>query len=247
MASSAIAVVEPDEGRRNALGKEHEGIRVAASASAFGNGDLEGDVSVILAVKPELAEPVLRALGDSDLPIVRVLSIVAGMPTARLEACLSNDVPVVRAMPNTGVLVGRGASVIAGGAHAHAKDLSWAESVLGSVGICERTPERSIDAVTGLSGSGPAYFFMVAEALIEAGVLAGLTRPMAASLVAQTMAASAAMLQETGHSAEELRAQVTSPGGTTAAGLRVLESKGLRSALIEAVAAATERSKNLAR
>jgi pyrroline-5-carboxylate reductase len=123
--------------------------------------------------------------------------------------------------------------------------MAWAESILDAVGIVQRVSEPLLDAVTGLSGSGPAYLFLVAESLIEAGVLAGLPRPTAAALVTQTMLGSARLLAETGKTAEEHRAAVTSPGGTTAAGLRALEARGVRSAFIEAVWEATKRSKEL--
>ena len=141
--------------------------------------------------------------------------------------------------------MGAGAAAIAPGRAAGEDDLAWAEGILGAVGVVQRVGEPLLDAVTGLSGSGPAYVFLLAEALIDAGVLAGLTRPVAEALVVQTLLGSARLLAETGQSAEALRAAVTSPGGTTAAGLRVLEDRGLRSALIEAVMAATERSRQL--
>ena len=124
-------------------------------------------------------------------------------------------------------------------------DLAWAEDVLGAVGEVVRVPEALLDAVTGLSGSGPAYVFLVAEALIEAGVLVGLPRDVARTLAVQTLLGSARLLAETGEAPEALRAGVTSPGGTTAAGLRVLEQAGVRAAILDAVSAATERSRAL--
>jgi pyrroline-5-carboxylate reductase len=148
-------------------------------------------------------------------------------------------------MPNTPALVGAGAAAIAPGSAAGEDDLAWAESILGAVGTVVRVPERLLDAVTGLSGSGPAYVFLMAEALIDAGVLVGLPRPTAVALATQTLLGAARLLAETGDTPEALRAAVTSPGGTTAAGLRVLESAGVRAALLDAVAAATERSKEL--
>ena len=197
----------------------------------------------MVAVKPGDVEAACRAIGSSGA--VRVLSIAAGVPLARLEGWLPEATPVVRAMPNTPALVGAGAAAIAPGRAAGEDDLAWAEGILGAVGVVQRVGEPLLDAVTGLSGSGPAYVFLLAEALIDAGVLAGLTRPVAEALVVQTLLGSARLLAETGQSAEALRAAVTSPGGTTAAGLRVLEDRGLRSALIEAVMAATERSRQL--
>jgi pyrroline-5-carboxylate reductase len=148
-------------------------------------------------------------------------------------------------MPNTPALVGAGAAAIAGGTAAGEDALAWAETVLGAVGEVVRVPERLLDAVTGLSGSGPAYVFLVAEALIEAGVLVGLTRDDAAALATQTLLGSARLLAESGERPEVLRAQVTSHGGTTAAGLRVLESAGFRAAVLAAVAAAPERAREL--
>jgi pyrroline-5-carboxylate reductase len=150
----------------------------------------------------------------------------------------------VRSIPNTPALLGKGAAAMCGGAFATDEDLAWAESILGSVGTVVRVPEPLLDAVTGLTGSGPAYLFLVAEALIDAGVLAGLTRPVADALVRQLFVGSAAMLSEQGDPVA-LRAMVTSPAGTTAAGVRVLEEHGLRSAFLEAVLAATQRSQEL--
>ena len=147
-------------------------------------------------------------------------------------------------MPNTPALLGKGAAAICGGPFATDDDLDWAEGILGAVGTVVRVPESLLDTVTGLVGSGPGYLFMIAEALIDAGVLAGLTRPVADALVRQLFVGSAAMLAEYGDPVA-LRAMVTSPGGTTAAGLRVLEEHGARSALLEAVFAATERSREL--
>jgi pyrroline-5-carboxylate reductase len=151
---------------------------------------------------------------------------------------------VVRAMPNTPALVGKGAAAIAGGPTATDDDMDWAESILGAVGIVVRVPESQLDAVTGLAGSGPAYVFLVAEALIEAGVLAGLARPVADALVTQLLVGSAALLADAGDPAR-LRADVTSPGGTTAARLQVLEQHGVRAAFLDAVEAATARSRAL--
>ncbi|MET0157949.1 MAG: pyrroline-5-carboxylate reductase, partial [Acidimicrobiales bacterium] len=175
----------------------------------------------------------------------RVLSIAAGVRLADLEGALPSGTPVVRAMPNTPALVGAGAAAIAAGTAATDDDLAWAESILSAVGIVVRVAEPLLDAVTGLSGSGPAYVFLVAEALIEAGVLVGLPRPVAAELAGQTLLGSARLLVEGDDGPEALRAAVTSPGGTTAAGLRALEQAGVRAAFLDAVVAATERSREL--
>ncbi len=173
-----------------------------------------------------------------------VLSIAAGVTIEALEAAAPGR-PVVRAMPNTGALVGKGAAAIAAGTHATEGDLEVAERILGGVGIVVRVPESQLDAVTGLSGSGPAYVFLLAEALIEAGVLVGLSRDISDQLVRQTLLGAGTLLTEGDELPEALRAAVTSPGGTTAAGLQVLEAHGFRGALLEAVAAATRRSTEL--
>jgi pyrroline-5-carboxylate reductase len=232
-----LAVSEPDPAQRRRLAAAHPGLPVA-------DGPVPADAA-LLAVKPDVAESVLRTL--AAVGIRRVLSIVAGLSTARLEAALQPGDVVVRAMPNTPSLVGSGVAGMAGGSAATAADLEWAEAILGSVGTVVRLPERHLDAVTGVSGSGPAYIFLVAEAMIEGGVSAGLTREVSRQLVVGTLLGSARMLAETGDDPAELRAAVTSPGGTTAAALRTLEFKAVRSAFIEAVAAATERSKQLGR
>ena len=240
--AAAVGVVEPDAGRRAQLEAAHPGLTVAGSLSA----DLVGPgCAAVLAVKPDAAEPACHGLGAAG--VRRVLSVVAGLSAHRLEACLPDGSVVVRAMSNMGALVGAGVTAISGGSHACAADLEWAESVLGAVGAVVRVPERHLDAVTGLSGSGPAYVFLVVEALVEAGVAAGLPRDLSRTLVAETVRGAAALLAETGQTAEALRADVTSPGGTTAAGLRALEARAVRSAFIEAVLAAAERSRNLGR
>ncbi|MGH9082537.1 MAG: pyrroline-5-carboxylate reductase [Acidimicrobiales bacterium] len=241
-AAGRIGVVDPDPSCRAALAAAHPGLVVADAPSpelARAGGD------AVLVVKPEVAESACRSLGAAG--IVRVLSVVAGIPAARLEACLPPEAVVVRAMPNTPALVGAGVTAISGGARARAADLEWAERLLEGVGTVVRLPERHLDAVTGLSGSGPAYFFLVVEALIEAGVLAGLPRDVSRTLVVETLRGSAALLAETGETPEALRAAVTSPGGTTAAGLRALEARAVRAAFLEAVLSAAERSRNLAR
>ena len=237
-----IAVVEPDPVRRADLEAAHPGISVVEAPSPS-LADPEG--GAVLAVKPEVAEPVCRALGAAG--VRRVLSVVAGMPSARLEAVLPGGAAVVRAMPNMPALVGAGVSALSGGSNAQAADLAWAERVLGAVGVVVRVPEHQLDAVTAVSGSGPAYVFLVVEALVEAGVLAGLPRELSSTLVVETVKGAAALLARPGAAPESLRADVTSPGGTTAAGLRALEARGVRSAFLEAVLAAAERSRALAR
>jgi pyrroline-5-carboxylate reductase len=236
-----LAVVEPSAPRRAELEEEHRGLPIL---DQVGPGLVADDGGAVLAVKPDIAEGACRALKASG--VRRLLSVVAGIPTPRLEAALGDGAVVVRAMPNLPVLVGAGVSAISGGSHAHAADLDWAGSILSAVGVVVRVPERQLDAVTGLSGSGPAYVFLVVESLIEAGVAAGLTRDVSRELVVETVLGSAKLLSASGESPEKLRADITSPGGTTAAALRTLEARAVRSAFIEAVAAAVERSRQLA-
>jgi pyrroline-5-carboxylate reductase len=241
-----VTVIEPLAERRDELAADHPGLRTLAEPQpGLLDGAGEHLHGAVLAVKPDVAEGACRALGAAG--VTRVLSIVAGVPTQRLEYALGGEPVVIRAMPNTPALIGVGVAAMSGGSFATARDLAWAEEVLRAVGAVVRLPERLLDAVTGLSGSGPAYFFLVAESLIEAGVQMGLTRDVSRTLVVQTMRGSAALLDETGREPESLRAEVTSPAGTTAAGVRALEARAVRSAFMEAVAAATERSRNLHR
>ena len=229
-----LAVVEPVAERRAELSARYPDVHVSSEAVAA--------AGALVAVKPADVPTACRSLD-----VGRVLSIAAGVPIATIEASLARSIPVVRAMPNTPALIGAGAAAIAGGTSAGEDDLVWAEDILGAVGQVVRVPEKLLDAVTGLSGSGPAYVFLVAEALIDAGVLVGLPRDVSTTLAVQTLLGSARLLAESGDTPEVLRAAVTSPGGTTAAGLRVLESAGLRSAILEAVAAAADRSRELGR
>ena len=237
-----LAVVESAVGQRKVLTERFAGVTVLASLELDHVGPSTG---VVLCVKPEYAEGVARLAAACGA--ARVLSVVAGLSTARVEAAFPTPVAVVRAMPNTPVVIGKGASAIAGGSQVTAADLDWAESILSAVGTVVRVSERHLDAVTGLSGSGPAYFFLVVEAMIEAGVHQGLSREVSRQLVVATFEGSAALLASSGETPEELRAQVTSPGGTTAAGLRMLEGRAVRAAFLEAVAGATERSRQLGR
>jgi pyrroline-5-carboxylate reductase len=199
--------------------------------------------AVVLAVKPSDLESACHSLPAGGYG--RVLSIVAGATTATIESLLWPDVRVIRAMPNTPALLGMGASAIAAGRSADEHDVIWAEGVMSSIGVVVNLPEKLLDAATGLSGSGPAYLFLVAEALVDAGVLVGLDREVARILSVQTILGAAKMLAESGEPAEVLRAAVTSPGGTTSAGLRVLEQRAVRAAFLDAVAAATDRSREL--
>jgi pyrroline-5-carboxylate reductase len=231
-----LAVVEKLSGRRAELAEAHLGLAALDAAPA-------GARDAVIAVKPTDVEEACTAL--AAVRVRRVLSIAAGVPLARLEGWLGEGVRVVRAMPNTPALVGAGAAAIARGAAADDADLDWAEGILGAVGTVVRVPEKLLDAVTGLSGSGPAYVFLVAEAMVEAGVLVGLPREVATTLTVQTILGSAQLLARSPEGATELRFAVTSPGGTTAAGLQALEAASVRAAFLEAVAAATARSREL--
>ena len=233
---SQIRVVEAHEGRRVELAAEWPGVVVS--------GDLGAAEGSIIAVKPGDVTTVVRSVVGHGGG--RILSIAAGIGLSALEAAAGAGVAVVRAMPNTPALVGAGASAIAAGESASEADLQWAESLLGAVGVVVRVTERQLNAVTGLSGSGPAYVFLFAEALIDAGVGAGLPRDLAVTLATQTLVGSAKLLAESTDSPADLRAAVTSPGGTTAAGVRVLEQRAVRAAVIDAVRAAADRSAELA-
>jgi len=242
-----LAVIEPLPERRAELEAVHPGLRTHAAPEPGLLDESGGDrlTGAVLAVKPDAADGAARALGATG--VTRVLSIVAGVPAARLEVALGGEPVVVRAMPNAPALVEAGVTAMSGGSFATSSDLAWAEHVLSAVGTVVRLPERQLDAVTGLSGSGPAYVFLMVEALVEAGVQMGLSREDSRVLVVETLAGSAALLKETGKDPEVLRAMVTSPAGTTAAGIRTLEARAVRSAFMEAVAAATERARNLHR
>lgn len=235
-----IAIAEVDADRRRDLEERFKGVRVVPSA-AWAVADAE---VVVVAVKPQDVAGVLEQAATSLAQDTLVISIAAGVKIATVEAAVPGR-PVVRAMPNTPALVRRAATAIAGGRHATSAHLESAERVLGSVGIVVQVPEQQLDAVTGLSGSGPAYVFLVAEALIEAGVLAGLPRPTADALVRETLLGAAQLLADGDELPETLRAAVTSPGGTTAAGLHALEQRGVRAAFLDAVRVATERSRQL--
>lgn len=230
-----LAVVERLAGRRDQLASAFPGVAVTDAPLAA-----EG---ALIAVKPGDVHEACKELALAG--VQRVLSIAAGVSTATIESALGSGVAVVRAMPNTPAVVGCGAAAIAAGSSADETDLDWAESILEAVGLVVRVKEDQLDAVTGLSGSGPAYLFLVAESLIEAGVLVGLSREVAEVLTVQTIIGSGQLLRESDEHAAVLRAAVTSPGGTTAAGLQELERGGVRAAILSAVRAATERSRQL--
>ncbi|MBO0855927.1 MAG: pyrroline-5-carboxylate reductase [Nocardia sp.] len=235
-----LVVVETLEARAKVL-SERLGVRVTSVLSDAVNG---ADVLVV-AVKPHDVDGVITEIGGLDSGGDRdqiLVSLAAGITTTRLEANLPAGFPVIRVMPNTPMLVGQGMSAVTPGRYADSEQLAAVAEMMGAVGRVVTVTESRMDAVTAVSGSGPAYFFLVVEAMVEAGVGLGLTRDVATELVVQTMLGSAALLSESGQPASELRAAVTSPAGTTAAAVRELERNGVRSAFIEALHACRSRS-----
>ncbi len=228
-----VLVVEPSVTRGQEL-IETYGVRVS--------NEIESSEGSIIATKPDVVSTVASEVVEAGTK--RLLSVAAGVTLRTIDEATGGTVPVIRAMPNTPALVGKGAAAISGNESAGIEDLAWAEEILGAVGIVVRTEEKLLDAVTGLSGSGPAYIFLVAEAMIDAGVMTGLSRTVSTDLAIQTLVGASTLLAE-GKPPAELRADVTSPGGTTAAGLRELESHGLRAAFAAAIEAASRRSQEL--
>jgi pyrroline-5-carboxylate reductase len=216
------------------------GVRGASNAEVARESDV-----LVLAVKPQILDQVLRDIAP-EVPRDRlVISVAAGVPIAAIERRLQPPLRIVRAMPNTPATVGAGATAIALGEHATEADLATAKTIFDSVGLTVVLDEYQLDAVTGLSGSGPAYIFLIIEALADAGVKVGLARRSAMQLAAQTVLGSAKLLIESGQHPGLLKDGVTSPGGTAIAGLHTLEAGGLRNVLMNAVEVATQRSKEL--
>jgi pyrroline-5-carboxylate reductase len=211
------------------------------------NGDaVRGAAIVVIAVKPQDIDALLEDIGTVVTPEQTVISVAAAIRTARIEAKLADGVPVVRAMPNAPSTVHEGMAGIAPGAHAGDPQLAIAEDVLSHLGRVVRVPEEAMDAITAVSGSGPAYFALLAEAMIEAGILLGLSREISTTLVVQTMLGTAKQLRDEGMHPVELRESVTSPGGTTIAAIRELEQAGVRAAFLNAIQAAMTRARELA-
>ena len=206
----------------------------------------EGAGIIVIAVKPQDIEGLLADVGGTLTKEQTVITIAAAIPTRLIESHLADGVPVVRAMPNTPVTVHEGMSGISAGTHATEEHLATAEDVLGSVGRSVRVDEGYMDAITAVSGSGPAYFALLAESMIEAGILLGLSREIATDLVVQTMLGTAKLLRDERMHPVELREMVTSPGGTTIAAIRELEQAGVRAAFLNAIQAAMKRSQELA-
>ena len=237
LAPEAVWVSDPQAERRELLSRQY-GVQVTAdNATVAGRTDV-----LLLAIKPQMFATVVAALPATKGTII---SILAGTPIHQLEAAFPNR-PVIRAMPNTPATVGAGMTAIAGGKHAEAEHLAQARQIFAAVGEVVEVPENWMDAVTGLSGSGPGYVAVLIEALSDGGVAAGLPRAVALQLALQTVRGTAELLQTTGMHPAELKDRVTSPGGTTIAGIAQLETAGFRSAIIKAVQAAVQRSRELA-
>jgi pyrroline-5-carboxylate reductase len=225
--------------------------RMRELADAYGirtttdNREAASSRIVVLSVKPQILSKVLDEVADAIDPEALVISIAAGVPVAAIQARLPGGTRVVRAMPNTPALVDAAATAIAGGEHARESDLDDAKKIFDSIGITVILDESLLDAVTGLSGSGPAYVFLILEALSDAGVKVGLSRRTAQLLAAQTVLGSAKLLLETNEHPGRLKDMVTSPGGTAITGLHTLEHGGVRTTLMSAVEAATRRSREL--
>jgi pyrroline-5-carboxylate reductase len=220
--------------------QERYGIDVVSNAEAAAKAG-----TLLLVVKPQDMGELLDEIAPHLTSGTLVVSLAAGITTAFLEARLPDHTPVVRVMPNTPALVDEGMAAISRGAHCDEEHLREAEQLLSSVGRVVRVPEKQQDAVTAVSGSGPAYLFFVVESMIEAGVHLGLPRTTASELVVQTVVGSAKLLRETGEHPTVLREQVTSPGGTTAAAVRKLEDHKVRAAFLTALEAARDRSREL--
>ena len=211
------------------------------SAAAVADADV-----VVIAVKPQNLRELLAEIGPKLHPGQTVISVAAGVRTTLIQDATPEDVPVVRVMSNVPVQIDEAMSVLAPGTHAGDRDIELAEEILGAVGRVITLPEEQLDAVTAISGSGPAYLFLLAEALIDAGILFGISRDDATDLVAQTMVGAARMLRDQGRHPVELRESVTSPGGVTISAIRVLEEERVRAAFIGAVEAAKVRGEELA-
>ncbi|NIZ92239.1 pyrroline-5-carboxylate reductase [Kineococcus rubinsiae] len=235
----SVVVVDRRSGRGEEL-HERFGVRVVDDVT-----ETAAAATVVLAVKPQDMGDLLDSLAGHLAPDALVVSLAAGITTAFCEARLRPGTAVVRVMPNTPSLVDEGMAGLAPGSSCSEEDLALAEQLLRSCGRTAVLAEKHLDAVTALSGSGPAYVFYVVEAMVEAGVLLGLPRATATELVVQTVVGAGAMLRETGQHPTVLREQVTSPAGTTAAALRQLDESGVRAAMVSAVEAAWTRSRQL--
>ncbi len=220
--------------------------RYGVATTSDNSGAIDGAGLIVVSVKPQDMTTVLAEISETVTAEQTVLSVAAGIRTGSIEAHLPPGSRVVRAMPNAPALVHEGIAGLCGGAHARDVDLDLATEALGHLGGVVRVAEDDMDAVTALSGSGPAYFALLAEAMIEAGLLLGISREVSTRLVVQTMFGSALLLRDEGMHPVELREAVTSPGGTTTRAIQELERSGVRAAFLNAITAATERSRELA-
>jgi pyrroline-5-carboxylate reductase len=236
-----IVVTARSESRVEELRERHGVEATTNNAAAIAGAEL-----VVVAVKPQDIDALLGEIGGRLEPRQTVLTVAAAIPTAHIEERIADGVPVVRAMPNAPSTVHEGMAGICAGAHAGDAQLALAEEALAHLGRVVRVPEAAMDAVTALSGSGPAYFALLAEAMIEAGILLGVSREISTTLVVQTMLGTAKQLRDLGMHPVELREAVTSPGGTTIAAIRELEQAGVRAAFLNAIQAAMTRSRELA-
>lgn len=235
-----VMVVEPDGDRRIYLRKKYS-IRVTEDA-----GELAKACSILVfAVKPQVMGKVLdqykNLVNDAHL----IISIAAGVTINTIELALGESLRIIRVMPNTPALVQEGSAALSPNSHVSGEDMDAAIQIFSAVGTCVQVNESLMDAVTGLSGSGPGYVFTFIEAMIDGGVLCGLPRPVAEKLVLQTVYGAAKLAMESGDDPAVLKGRVTSPGGTTIAGLHILEESGFRGAVMSAIEAATERSREL--
>jgi pyrroline-5-carboxylate reductase len=242
LGSRSIWVADTDPAKTKSLAEDLEVHEAASNIELLLHAD-----TVVLAVKPQGMDAVLRELAPVVRPEHLFVSIAAGVPTRAIESRLGPGVRVVRVMPNTPALLAHGAAALAPGAHATAADLAHVRAIFEAVGVVVEVEERLINAVTGLSGSGPAYVFYLMEALARAGEKVGLSADVAATLSRQTVLGAAYMACQAGKTPEELRRQVTSPNGTTEAGLKVMTDGDFVGVIERTVARATERGEELGR
>lgn len=237
-----VEVIETDPDRAEALRRTHGVVTSASAAAAAPRADI-----VLVAVKPDVVGDVLAAVGPALRHGAPVISVAAGVPLAFYEERLPLGTPVVRVMPNTPAVIGKGAAAIAGGTSATPDHLALAETILAPTGLVVRVAEKHLDAVTAISGSGPAYAFYLVDAMAEAGVLLGLPRDLATRLAAATVEGAAALVTSTGEHPVVLRERVSSPGGTTVAAVAELDAHGVRAGVVAAARAAAARSAELGR
>jgi pyrroline-5-carboxylate reductase len=238
---SEVVVTNRREERAAELAERYGVTATRSNADAVDGAEL-----VVVAVKPQDIDTLLAEIGGALSTTQTLVSVAAAIPTAHIEARIAAPVPVVRAMPNSPATVHEGMAGICAGAHAGDEQLALAEEALSHLGRVVRVPESWMDAITAVSGSGPAYFALLAEAMIEAGILLGLSREISTTLVVQTMFGTAKQLRDEKMHPVELRESVTSPGGTTIAAIRELEQAGVRAAFLNAIQAAMDRARELA-